>query len=209
MLVAYAHETAFVDRTKSILARLGYSIFDPKEFEAADPIELPGGSPHVYVVDERRLEDLPDADEAADTPVIVLTGRRGTDSDDPRIVAALRRPAGLHDLYRILQAVFELTPRSTPRIPVTLGVTCGQKERRWEAEMVSLSENGALLRSNEKISLGSSFDLAFHLDEGERVVLRAEAAYQLMPDLGVVFSGVEPAVRERIAAYVKDEILAA
>jgi len=207
--VAYAPETAFVDRTKSILHRLGYSIFDPKEFEAADPAELPAGSPHVYVVDERRLEDVPDAHEAADTPVIVLTGRRGTDSDDPRVVAALRRPAGLHDLYRILQAVFELTPRSTPRIPVTLGVTCGQKERRWEAEMVSLSENGALLRSNEKISLGSSFDLAFRFDCGERVVLRAEAAYQLMPDLGIVFSGVDPAVRERIAAYVKDEILAA
>ena len=208
VLVAHAPETAFVNRTKSILGRLGYAIYDPKEFAALGSSDLPPGSPHLFIADERRLEDVSDTHEDAEKPIIMLTGRRGTDADDDRIVAAVRRPAGLHDLYCILQRIFEQTPRTTPRIPVTLGATCGQRERRWEAEMVSLSENGALLRSAETVSLGSIFDLAFELSEGQRVVLRAEAAYQLMPDLGIVFSGVDPAVREQIAAYVQDEILA-
>lgn len=207
--VAYAPESAFVPRTRSILGRLGYQILCPDEFEARTAVDLPAGSPHLYLADERRLDDVPRSEGEAETPIVVLTGRHGTDLDDRRIVAAVRRPAGLHDLYCILQRIFELTPRTTPRIPVAINVDCGQRERHWTSEMVSLSENGALLRTDEKVSLGSNFEVAFDLPDGGRVALRAEAAYQLVPDLGIVFSGVDAAVRNQIASFIQDEILAA
>ena len=41
------------------------------------------------------------------------------------------------------------------------------------------------------------------------VELRAEAAYQLMPDLGAVFSGIDPALRESLNAWIAESILAA
>ena len=210
MVVAYAPESAFVEKTGSILGRLGYAIVDAKTFEAMPAGDRIAGAPHAYIADERRLDDVPRPEDEADRPVIVLTGRHGTDAheDDERIVAAVRRPAGLHDLYCILQRVFELTPRSTPRIPVRFEATCGQRQRRWKAAMVSLSENGALLRCDERVSLGSNFDVAFELPGVGKVALRAEAAYQLIPDLGVVFSGLDPRLREQIAAFVQDEILA-
>jgi len=207
--VAYAPESAFVERTKSILGRLGYQIVTEQELEARGPGDRPAGAPHLYLADERRLGDVPRPAEAAETPIVLLAGRRGADLEDDRIVAVVSKPAGLHDLYCIFQRLFEPTPRATPRIPVSLAVDCGRQGRRWTSEMVSLSENGALLRSHEKVPLGTSFDVSFDLPGRGGVSLRAEAAYELMPHLGVVFSGVDSAVRNRIAGFIHDEILSA
>ncbi len=209
MLVAHARPECFVDKTESILARLGYLILRPEEFEARAKGDLPPGSPHLFLADERRLDEVPHPEGEAARPVIVLTGRQGTDETDSRIVAAVRRPAGLHDLYCILQRVFELTPRSTPRIPVRFDVSCSREGQQWEAEMRSLSENGALLRCEEKLPLGSNFEMAFVLPGRGPMKLYAEAAYQLLPDLGVVFSGMDPATREVLNGYIADSILAA
>jgi hypothetical protein len=207
VLVAYARPECFVDKTESILARLGYPILRPHEFEERAKGDLPPGSPHLYLADERQLVEVPDPEGEAERPIIMLTGRHGTESTDTRIVAAVRRPAGLHDLYCILQRVFELTPRSTPRIPVQIDVSCQRDGYRFDAEMRSLSENGALLRCEEKLPLGSNFDMNFALPGVGPLRLRAEAAYQLMPDLGVVFSGVEPTLRESVNAYISASIL--
>ena len=208
VLVAYARPECFVEKTESILGRLGYLILRPDEFEARAN-DLPPGSPHLFLADERSLDEVPDPQGEAERPVIVLTGRKGCDANDSRIVAAVRRPAGLHDLYCILQRVFEMTPRSTPRIPVRIDVSCQRDGRKWEAEMRSLSENGALLRCEEKLPLGSNFDMKFVLPGAGPVKMRAEATYQLMPDLGIVFSGVEPTLRESINAFISESILAA
>lgn len=206
-LVAYARPECFVDRTESILARLGYVILQPEEFESRSKGELPAGSPDLYLADERRLAEVPAPEGQAERPIIVVTGRHGTESTDPRIVAAVRRPAGLHDLYCILQRIFELTPRSTPRIPVQIDVDCSAGGRMFEAEMRSLSESGALLRCEEKLPLGSTFELKLTLEGVGPVALMAEAAYQLMPDLGVVFSGIDPAVRDSVNTFIENAIL--
>lgn len=210
VLVAYARPECFVDKTTSILARLGYVILDPDEFVArAEGGDLPPGAPHLFLADERRLADVPAPDGEAERPIIVLTGRHGSESSDPRIVAAVRRPAGLHDLYCILQRVFELTPRATPRIPVDIAVSCDRKGQGFGASMRSLSENGALLRCEEKLPLGSTFDLRFTLPGTGPMTLRAEAAYQLMPDLGVVFSGLDASLRETLNGWIAESILVA
>lgn len=208
-LVAFTRPGCFVEKTESILARLGYLILPPDEFEARSKADLPSGSPHLYIADERRLAEVPQPDGEAERPIIVLTGRQGSESSDRRIIAALRRPAGLHDLYCILQRVFELTPRSTPRIPVRLDVQCHARGRSFAAQMRSISENGALLRCEEKLMLGDTFELKVDLPGAGAVALRGEAAYQLMPDLGVVFSGVDPAVRGVVNAFIAASILTA
>ena len=56
--------------------------------------------------------------------------------------------------------------------------------------------------------MGSCFDLRFELPGTGALELRAEAAYQLLPNLGVVFSGLAPAARRAIGSYVNDRILA-
>jgi hypothetical protein len=207
-IVAHAHSEAFVNRTQSILARLGYQIFSPEEFAARSVTdELDPPRPDLRIVDERRLAEI--EDEAGETPlpIILLTGRHGVTGADCRIVGAAKRPAGLHDLYRLLQLVFEITPRAAPRVATHLTTICRRHGREWKSAILSLSENGALLRSPEPVPLGTELALSFELPCSRRIELRSETAYQFLPDLGLVFSGIDPADRTAIADYVMERII--
>jgi hypothetical protein len=125
---------------------------------------------------------------------------------DPRIVGAVRRPAGLHELYRLVQQVLEDTPRASPRIPTHLPARCRVGDREWASSVLSLSENGCLMRSAEVPVLGTRLDVSFSLPRSGVLRLDAEIAYQLVPDLGVVFNGTSPGVRDAIKGYVQDAL---
>ncbi|MCZ6463619.1 MAG: PilZ domain-containing protein [Proteobacteria bacterium] len=204
-LVAHARAEAFAPRTRSILGNLGYRIVMLEELE-----ELLGGAeaprPDLRIVDERRLSEVPEDDGAGPVPMIVLTGRHGVTGADSRIVGALMRPAGLHDLYCLLQQVFEQHPRSAPRVPTHLRAVCRRRGEEWSGAVLSLSENGCLLRSTEPLTLGTRLELCFELPRVGPIELWAETAYQLVPDMGLVFSALAPAHREAIVSYVDDAL---
>jgi len=208
LLVAHARPEAFAPRTISILGKLGYRIVAAECVQEA----LRGGEPprpDLRLVDERRLGEVPDADEEGPVPILLLTGRHGVTGADARIAGAVRRPAGLHDLFRLLQQVLESHPRSTPRVPVHLRARCWRQGREWGGAVLSLSENGCLLRSPEPLPLGAALDLAFQLPRFGTVELGAETSYQLLPDHGLIFHGVSPAQREALSGYVGDALATA
>jgi hypothetical protein len=200
LLVTHAAPEAFAPLARNILAKLGYRIVDPDDFEAA-AAELGVDRPDLRIVDERSLADAGD-DEDPPVPIVVLCGRHGVTGADPRIVGAIRRPAGLHEIYRLVQQVLEDTPRSTPRVPTHLAARCQRDGREWRGSVLSLSENGCLLRSSEPLLLGSRISLGFELPRSGKLEVDAEIAYQLVPDMGVVFNATSPSVREAIGAYV-------
>ena len=207
-LVAYAPKQAFVDKTVPILGRLGYRILTSEEFsQQAEDDELSPPRPDLHIVDERRLAEVPEDEGESPIPIIVISGRHGVTGADPRIVGAVRRPAGLHDLFRLLQQTFEDQPRTVPRVSMHLRAVCRLRDQEWSALLLSLSENGCLLRSPEPLPLGTRLDLAFDLPKVGPMKLCAEAAYQLVPDLGLVFSGIQPSVRDAISGYVTDVLL--
>jgi hypothetical protein len=163
----------------------------------------------LLLVDERRLGETVAAEEEdgeSAIPIVLLTGKQGAVGADPRIVGAVKRPAGLHDLYRLLQQVFEDTPRSTPRVATQLLARCAQGDRNWDGRVLSLSENGCLMRSSEAIPLGQRILLEFSLPGSERVCLEAEATYQLLPDVGLVFNAVPAARRKTLERFVAESI---
>jgi hypothetical protein len=141
-------------------------------------------------------------------PIVVLTGRHGVTGADPRVMGALCRPAGMHDLYRILQQILEELPRSSPRVATHLRATCRLDEREWPATVLSLSENGGLLRSPEPLLLGSRVVLSFTLSGEGLLEVEGDASYQLVPDVGLVFNGTPARVRESIAAFVAGSLAA-
>jgi hypothetical protein len=208
LIVAHARPEAFVKHTQSILARLGYQIMSVEDY---DSIHQPGDEdarrPDLLIVDERRLGEVADEPGEAPIPIVLMTGRHGVSGADGRIVGAARRPVGLHDLYRLLQLVFEENPRSTPRVPTHISANCRRQDREWKASILSLSENGCLLRSPEPLSLGSEFEVSFELPGTGRIELHAETAYQFVPDLGLVFNAVEPAARDAIGAFVAGALI--
>ena len=106
--------------TRSILARLGYRIVEADAFEDDED-----SRPDLRIVDERNLADVDEADQPA-VPLVVLTGRHGVTGADPRVAAALQRPAGMHDLYRVAQQLLEDTPRGSPRVATHLRARCGR-----------------------------------------------------------------------------------
>jgi len=205
ILVTHAQPEALAPMTRLILSRLGYAILTPEEF-APLAQTLERGRPDLRIVDERSLLEVPEDDPAV--PLVVLTGRHGVTGADPRVVGAVRRPAGLHELYRLLQQVLEDKPRSTPRIPTHLAARCRRQGKDWTGAVLSLSENGCLLRSPEPLALGSRLGLSFELPLSGRLELDGEVAYQLVPDAGVIFHATAPSHRAAIARFVTQTLVA-
>ncbi len=206
LVVSHAPPTAYAPMTLTILAKLGYAIVDPEEFASRRDRE-DDLRPELRLVDERHLAEV-DEDEEPSVPIVLLTGRHGVSGADPRIVGALRRPAGMHDLYRIFQQILEQTPRSSPRVETHLRATCRRDGREWSGALLSISENGCLVRSPEPLPLGSRFELTFTLSGEGELTVEGEVSYQLLPDLGVVFNGTPARVREAIVTYVKGALAA-
>ena len=156
--------------------------------------------PDVRIVDERQLAEVPDELEPA--PIVVLSGELGVTGADSRIVGAVRRPAGMHELYRLIQQVTEATPRSTPRVPTHLPGRCVREGREWHVSILSLSENGCLVRTPEPVPLGGELTLRFDLPRAEGLEIRAEAGYQLLPDVGIIFHELGSKARRAIHDFV-------
>ncbi len=205
IILAHAGREAFSDMSRSILSRLGYLIVRPEEFD--DCAESLGcDCPDLRIVDERSIAEIPD-DAYSTVPIIVLTGSHGVSGADPRIVGAIQRPAGMHELYRVIQEVLEDVPRSTPRLPVHLKAHCSRDGCEWTGAVLSLSEGGCLLRSTAPQNLGVTFTLRFSLPRTGPLVLDAEVTYQLVPDLGLTFQSTSPTDRESITNFIQRSLL--
>lgn len=206
-LVAYASADAFAPRTLSILSRLGYEIHSPDRFEKRVERGELEGPPALLIVEERRLREVPATGGYAGVPILVLAEKDSAPAGDERIVAAMKPPAGMHDLYRLLQQVLEDRPRKTLRVATRLEAVCRRSGHEWNAWIVSLSENGCLLESPEPVPLGTALQLAFELPESGTLHVRAETAYHLLPRMGLVFSSISPRIRTAIADHVEAALL--
>lgn len=197
MLVSHAAPEAYAPMTRAILAKLGYAILLPDEFDTI--VGSSGVRPKMRIVDERQMAEVPE--DPDHLPIVVLTGRHGVTGADPRIIGAIRRPAGMHELFRLIQQVTEETPRTSLRIPTHIRATCRRDGREWPATVISLSSNGCLMRCPEPLLLGVRLDLEFPLPSGP-IQVEAEMAYQLLPDVGVIFHGIPTRDRQAIEAFV-------
>jgi hypothetical protein len=206
IFLAHTGSEAFSERSRVILSKLGYAIVTPEEFEACAEF-TEHGCPDLRIVDERSLGEVPE-DGFSEVPIIVLTGRHGATGVDPRIVGAIRRPAGMHELYRLAQDVLEENPRSTPRIPTHLRARCTRDGKEWTGAVLCLSESGCLLRSTEPQMLGARFLLHFVLPQTGSIAIDAEVTYQLLPDLGMTFHATSPSDRAAISGFIERSLTA-
>ncbi len=206
LLISLARPTAYVPLARAILARMGFAIVPLEEWR-----EHPGlqrKQPALLIVDERMLGDIPTGSEFDRTPIILLTGKQGVTSADRRILGAVQQPAGLHELYRLIQLAVEGTPRGSVRIPTNLPVRVREQGREFRGSLLSLSENGCLLRTTEPIGLGSRLEVSFELPRVGRLDLEAESSYQLLPDMGLVFERTPAQSRKAILEYVSEQLAA-
>ena len=206
LILSFARPDAYVPLARAILGRIGYAIVSPEEWRESEA--LAQREPELYIVDERRLAELPDDPRAA-TPIILLATRGIPPVDDRRVVGAIARPAGLHELFRLLQQALESVPRGCLRVPTNLPVRFSRAGREWHGAVLSLSENGCLVRTPEPMDLGAELEVCFELPRAGLIQTRAETAYQLRPDTGLVFQATPAASRRAILSYVEEHLVAA
>jgi hypothetical protein len=207
LIVSIARPTAFVPLSRAILGRMGYAILPIEEWDAYPP--LAKKEPLLALVDDRLMASLPTAPPFDRLPILLLTGREPGRFEDRRVLGAISQPAGLHELYRLLQQVLEPHPRGALRIPTNLPARMRGADREWSGSLLSLSESGCLLRTPEPMPLGSALDLSFELPRVGLIETRAEASYQLLPDFGLVFQSTPAACRNAIRSFVEEQLAAA
>jgi len=207
LVLVYARAHAFVPLTRTILSRLGYALLDPEDWRESP--YWAEREPELLVVDESRLAEVEAIGPQAKVPILMLTGRRGASGGGSRLLGAVHKPAGLHELYRLLEEALEDTPRAAPRVGVDFPAQLKRDGREWPGELLSLSESGCLVRSSEPLPLGSAFELSFELPDGGRIDTRAASTYQLLPDTGLVFEATPAAGRQAIAQFVEHSLLLA
>jgi len=202
LVASYASARSFSPIAARILPRIGYEIVPVEQYA-----ERACRPPDVQVAEEQRLGEIFETTAASSIPTIVLTGWRGAPVVDGRvIVGAVRAPAGLHELYRVLQEALEETPRAVPRVETRLRARCRRDTMEWDARVLSLSENGCLIKSSVVPPLGAVLQLTIELPDVGKIETQASASYQLMPRLGLVFHATRPEFRRAIASFVTHEL---
>jgi hypothetical protein len=204
LILSLARPEAYVPMARSILGRIGYPIVSPSEWESTP--ELAAVTPGLCLVDERQL-DAADGELPA-LPLVVLCGRGRSEIDDRRVRGVVAKPAGLHELYRLFQEALEPVARVHLRALTNLPVRLRREGREWHGALLSLSENGCLVRSAEPVELGAQLEVAFELPRAGRIETKAETSYHLARDTGLVFQATAPASRRAIQGFV-EELLAA
>ena len=206
LILSIARPDAYVPMARAILGRMGYAIVSPEEWQESEA--LAARTPELGVVEDRRLGELPEGTPYAGLPLILISAKGMLPAGDRRVVGAIVRPAGLHELYRLLQQALEATARSCVRVPTNLPVRLRGKGREWHGSVLSLSENGCLVRTPEPMDLGAELEVAFELPRAGLIQTRAETTYQLVSDVGLVFQATPAASRRAILSYVEQHLAA-
>jgi hypothetical protein len=188
-IASHAADSDYAPTSRVLLWKLGYALLPPEE----------AGTPALRVVREDRLDEVPGP---TGEPIILLTRARKPNPRDPRVVGTVRRPAGLHELYRLLQAATQAHPRAVPRVPCELRAFADTEGHRFPLTVTSLSENGCLVRGDRLPSLDTRLELDIELPWGERVGGPAVAAYEQGDQLGLVFHDIKLAERKKLVRAV-------
>jgi len=184
----------FEPRVWTALVRLGYEL--EAERQSAE-------APNMHIVAASRLSQLsPEATE----PIILIGEPRSRDADDPRVIGVVRPPAGLLDLYPLLQDALEAHPRAVPRIPTALPARSLREGVDTPGAILSLSEKGCLLRSASSLPGFGSLHLQFMLPDGGPIYTGAEPRHETGKESGLAFERLPEASRAAIAEFVTSSL---
>ena len=187
-IASHAEDADYAPPARALLWKLGYALLPAADAE----------SPELRIVRDDRLGAV--SDPAA--PVILLTGDGALPSADTRVVGAVRRPAGLHEIFRLLQSTLEERPRSVPRVSAGLVARAARGSEVFELELQSLSENGCLVRGSPLPEDRGPLELVIEMPWGERIEVPAICSYREGERQGLVFHGITLGARRRLAKQV-------
>jgi hypothetical protein len=206
VVASYVSPHAYAPRTRAALVGLGYHVIAAATRGRFDDDHW---KPDLRIVDDRHFDKLPAEDYLPQTPIIVLSGGRSRHWRDRRVVGEVSRPAGLGDLYPLLQEALEATPRRAARAPTQLPARCSRADQRWMGAITWLSSAGCLFRSASDITAEADFNLLFPLPRGRMVHTRARVKCRVGDEVGMEFHGAPERSQQAIADFVAERLAAA
>jgi hypothetical protein len=206
IIASYVSPHAFAPRTRAALVGLGYRVVAASTRGRFDDDSW---QPDLRIVDDRHFEKLPVEEYLPRTPVIVLSGARRREWRDSRVVGEITRPAGLTDLYPLIQKALEEHPRRAARAATQLPARCTRADRRWMGAIVSLSSAGCLFKTRSEMSPELDFNLLFPLPRGRMISTRARVKHCDGEQVGMSFTNPPDASRRAIAEFVAERLATA
>jgi hypothetical protein len=181
------------------LQALGYSFSEETQSTDSDP-----SNSGIWLVDEARFGEIPATETNA--RILLISPFEHTQTEDPRIMSRISRPAELSTVYSMIQLALEQSPRKTPRVRTHLSARCLREDRRSIGAVLSLSEGGCLLRTTGGMRTGATLDLQFALPEFGLVHTPARCRYVRKDDAGLEFAAPPPDIRQSIARFVTTQL---
>jgi hypothetical protein len=195
-IASHAAESDYAPLARAMLWKLGYALVPATE----------AASPELRVVREDRLDEVP---PEAREPILLLAGARRHAARDPRVRGTVGRPAGVHELYRLIQRALHERPRFVPRVETAIQALARRNGEAWPLELRSLSENGCLASGPALPALGTSLRLEIRLPHGSGLVIPATTTYEQGESVGLVFDGMKLAERRVLASTVLELLASA
>lgn len=195
-IASYVASPSLAPGSRAALERLGYELAPAVSRGRFDDASWPAD---IRLVDERHLDRVPrDA-----TPVVVLARDPARRYDNERVVGVVGRPAALEDLYPIFQRTLEEHPRRAARAQTSITARGSIEDRRFDAELVTLSAWGARLATPHALASGTCINLGFPLPCEGLLSLRARVCAPGRDHSAIEFMQTPFGVRRAIAGYVQ------
>ncbi len=182
------------------LSQVGYSILSEDRWESH--YANVRRAPDLVIVDAER------ANELGGLPGILLYAPRQNVPWAASAVGSIERPAGFHDLYRLVQAALEPNPRATPRVPTSIPARIRGASGVAEAQVVSLSRGGCLLRRENPPDPGEEIAFEFDLPRCGTLEIVGRTVYRRAHEAGLVFRNLSAPASQGIQSFVEERMLA-
>jgi PilZ domain len=200
VILSLAPPQSYVSLARLKLSQAGYSVISEDRWEAH--YANVRRAPDLVIVDAERAHEL------GGLPGILLYARGQSVPWAASAIGSIERPAGFHDLYRLVQAALEANPRATPRVATSIPARVRGVSSDAEAQVVSLSRGGCLLRRQNPPDPGEEIALEFDLPRCGTVQIVGRTVYRRASEAGLVFRNLSGPASQGIQSFVEERMLA-
>jgi hypothetical protein len=199
VILSLAPPHSYVPLARLKLSQAGYSVISEDRWEAH--YGNVRRAPDLVIVDAER------ASEIAGLPAILLYAHGQSVPWSASAVGSIERPAGFHDLYRLVQTALEPNPRATPRVSTSIQARVRDNGSDAVAHVVSLSRGGCLLRRDNPPDPGEEIALEFELPRCGTLQLVGRTVYRRAGEAGLVFRNLSAPASRGIQSFVEERML--
>jgi len=209
-----------------LLQRLGYHICTAGTAEIA--LEMARAVVPILVITDLKLPEmnapqmmryLRERERTAAVPIIIqleqLVPKIVQKCLEAGATACIKKPVEPEELYRVIQAAIELTPREHIRIKTCLSVVLNNRPLDFNAGecAIMLSSRGMYVRTRTRQPVHTKFPIAINLNE-RLIHAEAKVIYSHsegegpfgQPGMGLYFTVIAQEDQEFLQQYITDEV---